>query len=239
MSKIIRIVVSALVLIGVPAGPLLAKAHCFCKIGPVSSPYADLGAIGTYGVQIGHDDECRSLCNDTANQYMSDPASKAAVCKQAGNSAFAAYSAVGTRPYQAGQTFTCPQTSPQPRPGSIRFPLSPGTIRVLNVNNIPVNAYPPGPLKPVIVPYAGYYTTFSLSDYLQFHFQSWTYTARLYRDGILIEQFSKPAGVGYIGVVQVTFTGQPNAFVHGHTWKVEWEFAGSGFVNGSVSFFIP
>ncbi len=124
-----------------------------------------------------------------------------------------------------------------PTPGSIVFTTAPIYSRAVYVNGIGVNPYaPPWSLT---VPLQTPFTTFRLDDLLSFHMQQWTYDATLYRDNVLVEQFSKKSPVASSGGVQVFFTGQPNSSVHGHNWKVQWHYSGGGFTNGSVSFYIP
>jgi hypothetical protein len=55
---------------------------------------------------------------------------------------------------------------------------------------------------------------------------------------VKIEQLSKKSPVAYQGGVYAQFTGQPNAFVHGHTWKIEWYYGGPNYTNGSASFIV-
>lgn len=213
-----------------------AKAHCFCKLGPSGSPYHDFGQIKTYGTQIGHDADCQSTCNNAVNSYLSNAASKAAVCAAANGASVVSYSAVGTRAYIAGNTKTCP-SSAGGFPGSITFGAFPSSIRSITVNNVGIN--PNAPASQTIVPINTPFTTFIFTDMLQLHMQRWTYSATLYRDGVKIEQFSKKSPTAYQGGVNVQFTGQPNSFVHGHNWKIEWHYAGPNFQNGSTTFYIP
>jgi len=216
-----------------------AKAHCFCKLGPPSAPIKDFGEIDTYKTQIGHDSECRNLCNTKVDSHLSDAANLASACSSANGVSIVAYSAVGTKAYQAGKTYTCAQISTGPTAGRIVFGLFTGTTsRSLKVNNVYVNLMST-PQTFVQVPLQTPFTTFQLDDILKWHGQAWTYDATLYRDGVLVEKFSKKSPALFAGTVLVEFTGQPNNSVHGHTWKVEWHYSGNQFTNGSVSFFIP
>jgi|SRR5947209_5045135 len=212
-----------------------ATAHCFCKLGPISSPFHDFGQIKSYGTQIGHDTDCKNACNAAAGGYMSNAANKSAVCKAAGGGNVVSYSAVGTRPYIAGNSLTCPSHSGG-TPGYILFGTIPDNpMRSITINGTTINM---NSQTPIIIQNQGAYVTFTLYDYLSFHVQQWTYDAILYRDGVKIEQFSKKSPVAFKGSLFVTFTGQPNAFVHGHNWKIEWRYAGPNFQNGSATFHI-
>ena len=149
------------------------------------------------------------------------------------------YSAVGTKSYQAGKSYSCPQTNPGPETGSIKFvPPIGNATRFIFVNDVGVNPSNPPPLG-LMVPLKTPFTTFKLQDFLNWHTQQWTYDATLYRDNVLVERISGKSLVGFKGNVLVFFTGQPNNSVHGHTWKVEWHYNGNNFSNGSASFFIP
>lgn len=215
-----------------------AKAHCFCKLGPPSAPIKDFGQIDRYNTQIGHDSECRTLCNTKVDSHLSNAANLASACSAANGVSIVAYSAVGTKAYGAGKTYTCPQISTGPRAGQIVFGLFTGTTsRSIRVNNVYVN--PSYSTQNVQVPLQTPFTTFRLDDILKFHAQAWTYDATLYRDNVLVEKFSRKSPALFAGTVLVEFTGQPNNSVHGHTWKVEWHYSGNQFTNGSVSMFIP
>jgi hypothetical protein len=139
--------------------------------------------------------------------------------------------------YSAGSSLTCP-ASTGGTPGKILFGTIPGVIsRSVTVNLATVNLY--GQSQTVNVPIKGAFTSFVLNDNLSMHMQAWTYDAILYRDGVKIEAFSKKSPVAFQGSVYVQFTDQPNSFVHGHDWKVEWHYAGPNFQNGSVTFHVP
>jgi hypothetical protein len=214
-----------------------AGAHCFCKLGPVSSPIHDFGEIASYNFQNGHDAGCKALCNDRSNHYMA--ANQASACNAVHGAAIVVNFAVGTKSYQGGQTYTCPHTSSTPTPGGIIFYTTPAAGRSLDVNGVSINLNNP-PQQNVSIQNSGAFVTFTLNDFVQPHVQPWTYEAKLYRDKGLVENISKKAP-GYIrgsGSVLVTFTGQPNSFVHGHDWKIEWHYFGQSFTNGSVSFHI-
>jgi hypothetical protein len=215
-----------------------AKAHCFCKLGPPASPIKDFGEIQSYNTQNGHDSSCSNLCDATTKSYMNDSGNRASACSITNGTTIVAYSAVGTKPYRAGMTYTCPTTNSGPAAGSIHFPPSlPGTARRVWVNDEGVDPF--GQILPVKVPTQTAYTTFKLEDKLEFHVQKWTYDATLYRDNVLVERLSGKSPPASANSVAVTFTGQPNSAVHGHTWKVAWHYNGKNFDNGSVSFFIP
>ena len=219
-------------------GAAHAKAHCFCKLGPPASPIKNFGEITSYNTQNGHDSSCSNLCNATINSYMNDSGNRASACSIANGTTIVAYSAVGTKPYRAGMTYTCPTTNSGPAAGSIKFvPLFPSAARRLFVNDVEVNTF--GQIFPVKVPIQTAYTTFKLEDKLEFHAQRWTYDATLYRDNVWVERLSGKSDPASKQTVVVYFTGQPNSAVHGHTWKVEWHYNGNQFSNGSVSFFVP
>ena len=192
----------------------------------------------SYNTQNGHDSSCSNLCDATINSYMNNSSNRASACSIANGTTIVAYAAVGTKPYRAGMTYTCPTTNSGPMAGSIRFPpLLPSAVRKILVNDVGVD--PLGQMLPVKVPTQTAYTTFKLEDKLGFHVQRWTYDATLYRDNVLVERLSGKSPGASANSVTVTFTGQPNNAVHGHTWKVEWHYNGKNFDNGSVSFFIP
>ena len=219
-----------------PMSAAHARAHCFCKLGPIGAPYHDFGEIDSYSTQIGHDSACHNTCSSTVSSYLSNAANKTAMCAAANGGSLIASSAVGTRPYTTASTTTCP-AGPGGPAGFISF--APWiTARTITVNGTGVNPYAPPPSVPISGNNTSF-TIFEFTDTLHFHVQQWTYDLRLYRDGALVEQLSKkspPAsGVG----VSARFTGQSNAFVHGHTWKIEWHYAGPNFQNGSATFYIP
>jgi hypothetical protein len=215
-----------------------ANAHCFCKLGPAGSPIKDFGQIATYNTQIGHDSDCSNACIDAADSYMNDAGNRVSACTKAHGTSIVTYSAVGTRSYQAGKTYTCPQTNPSASPGSIKFLPSSQYHRSLEVNGVGVNINGLSGSN-VTVPINTAFTTFKLTDYLTGHVQAWTYEGTLYRDNAVVEKFSGKSSVASSQNVFVVFTGQPNSSVHGHTWKVEWHYFGSNFSNGSVTFFVP
>jgi hypothetical protein len=215
-----------------------SNAHCFCKLGPPGSPIKDFGQIKAYATQIGHDSDCSSACIDAADTYMNDAGNRVSACNKAHGTSIVTYSAVGTKSYQGGKTYTCPQTTTSPAAGSIKFVPAYQYVRTLEVNGKTVNLYAlPG--SNVTVPINGPFTTFKLIDYLTGHVQAWTYEASLYRDNAVVEKLSGKSSVASSQNVSVDFTGQPNSSVHGHTWKVEWHYFGNNFSNGSVTFLIP
>lgn len=217
-----------------------AKAHCFCKLGPVGSPFHDFGQIATYNTQIGRDKVCQDACNAKGAAYMAVPANQATVCAAANGGNVVTYSAVGTRPYIAGNSITCP-SSAGGTPGKIVFGTPPplGVFGVyIAVNNVKVDLFNAG--QTLQVPIQGNFTEFVLHDDLGWHKQQWTYDALLYRDGVKVEAFAKKSPPFFKGHVYVRFTDQPNSFVHGHTWKVEYHYAGRPqYQNGSATFHIP
>ena len=217
-----------------------AKAHCFCKLGPVGSPFHDFGQIATFNTQIGRDKVCRDACNNKGADYMAVPANQAAVCAAAMGGNVVTYSAVGTGPYSAGNSITCP-SSAGGLPGKIVFGTPPplGVFGVfIAVNNIKVDLL--NPSQTLQVPIKGNFTSFELHEDLALHNQQWTYDAILYRDGVKVEALAKKSPLFFVGHVYVQFTDQPNSFVHGHTWKVEYHYAGRPrSQNGSATFHIP
>lgn len=215
-----------------------SNAHCFCKLGPPGSPIKDFGQIKAYATQIGHDSDCSSACIDAADTYMNDAGNRVSACNKAHGTSIVTYSAVGTKPYQGGKTYTCPQSNTTPSPGSIKFSPAFQYTRTLEVNGVGVNLFAPSGSQ-VIVPIQTPFTTFKLVDYVTFHVQAWTYEATLYRDNVLVEKFSGKSAPASSQTIAVYFSGQPNSAVHGHTWKVEWHYFGNNFSNGSVTFLIP
>ena len=77
------------------------------------------------------------------------------------------------------------------------------------------------------------FTKFYLVIPLAFHRQKWTFTSRLYRDGQLIETWSKKSPMLSQYDAVTTFTEQPNDFVRGHIWKLEWTYHNN---NGATSY---
>lgn len=215
-----------------------AKAHCFCKLGPVGSPFYNFGEIATYNTQIGRDEICKTACNAKAAAYMANSASQTAVCAAAKGGNVVSYSAVGTRSYLVGNSITCP-SSPGGTAGKISFgPPLPLAVYGLSmtVNNVKVV---PGQTQ-LLVPMKGNFTSFTLDEDLAFHTQQWTYDAFLYRDDVKVEALTKKSPLAFAGHVFVRFTDQPNSFVHGHTWKIVYHYAGRPkYQNGSATFYIP
>jgi hypothetical protein len=168
---------------------------------------------------------------------MNTPSNYTSACNAANGATIVTYSAVGTKPYKTGKTYTCPQTNPGATPGSIVFNGAQLiTQRAVYVNDLSVYPIPwifTIPVKTTA------FTTFKLDDRLNLHVQKWTYDATLYRDNVLVEQLSGKSPAPYSGDVMVKFTAQPDSFVHGHTWKVQWHYSGGQFTNGSTSFYIP
>lgn len=215
---------------------LSAAASCFCKAGPLSKPVRDFGRIARYRSQIGNTADCRQKCATRAKEYFKVAANLSDACAATGGGAFSAYSAVGTRPYKVAASFSCPPTKVEPLGGSINFGMPTGAVRRrIRVNGEDVEASCSSPVKFVK---DGDFTTFVMDDYLQYHIQSWTYTAKLFRDGVLVDQLSRKSPPVFNGTVLVVFTSQPNSIVRGHRWTVEWRYAGPRFTNGSCSFYI-
>lgn len=223
--------------VGLPLGAAHATAHCFCTLGSPSAPIHDFGAIDSFPTQYGHDDHCKNLCNSTASPYMSNGSStQTSACGASHGAAIATYSKVGTKPYQGGQTFTCPTSGSTPAPGRMVCTPSFPVTRALTINNVGVNLGFPG--LSINVPISTPFTTFEFKDHLSYHVQSWTYEARLIRDGVLVEQLALKCNPSSSNDIIVDFTGQPNGFVHGHDWKVEWHYLRPGFSSGSVAFHV-
>jgi hypothetical protein len=216
-----------------------ARASCWCRLGSPSSPYKDFGALTTFGGQTGHDGLCRDLCSQTVTSFMANPSNHSAICNAAHGGSLAAYSCVGTRPWTDAWSASCSSAS-VPTPGVLTFEnynqkditIKINDVFVLANNNTQPNTQIASTPK---------FTTFFLADPLSWHVQSWTYTAQLYRDNVLVEVFSlkTPALTGGSGYAAVTtFTQQPNTFVHGHVWKIAWTYAGPDHTNGASSYSI-
>src|SRR6202023_3258415 len=58
------------------------------------------------------------------------------------------------------------------------------------------------------------FTTFVLVVPLGYHTQSWTFTAQLYRDNVLVETLSRKSPTFSAFFAVATFTQQPNTIVH-------------------------
>jgi len=231
--KAILLCIVALALVAPSAA--YANAHCWCRLGPTSSPYKDFGAIATYGTQIGHDSGCSSLCSQAASGYMAS--NQSAVCQAANFGSVAAYSCVGTRPWTTAWTQTCPAAN-TPLGGFLTFYNAGFTSKTVRINNtdIPLNSNAQQYTQITSTPL---FTTFFFANPLNYHTQSWTYTAQLYRDNQLVETLTrKSPAVSALNAV-ATFTQQPNGFVHGHVWKIVWTYAGPNQPNGATSYTIP
>jgi len=213
----------------------LARAHCYCKAQSLGTTIKDFGAIGSYGTQVGHDADCRALCDGAANGYM-NATNRAAACAASGGNAIVAVYAVGTRSYQSGDNFTCAIGGVSAARGSIQvFPL--GHARQLKLNDRAIN--PTGIHASVTLPASDKFANFEFIDDLPSHLQAWSYTARLYRDGALVQEFSERTRAGLLQHVTVKFSGQPASAAHGHRWKIEYHNSGPGADNGSYDFRIP
>lgn len=211
-------------------------AHCYCKVGLLSSPIRDFGEIEHWATQIGHDGACRDSCNTKADAYMRDPNNRTAACNSTHGAPVVAFFAVGTRAYQAGGTYNCPQSNPTPAPGRVSFPpRDHGTTPRVTVNDIDIDTLAAPPLWGKL-PTKGPFATFDFRDRLSLHAQSWTLTARLYRDNVLVEELTGKSPTASAPDIWVTFTEQPNSFVHGHTWKVTTHYAGPGYGDRSIPF---
>jgi len=166
---------------------------------------------------------------------MSSAANKTAACNASHGASIVTYSAVGTKSYQPGKTYACPINS-APQPSIFLFGTTPAVARSIDVNGVGVNLVGGSPV--ISVPISTPFTTFTLNDYLSSHVQSWTYDATLYRDNVRVDHLSGKSPAFFRGSVLAQFTGQPNAYVHGHNWKIEWHYFGPNFSNGNVTFHI-
>lgn len=212
-----------------------ANAHCWCRLGPTGSPYKDFGAIATFSGQSGHDNYCSGLCQGKASQYMAS--NQAAVCQAANYGTVVASSCVGTHPWQTAWTQTCPSGN-NPAPGGLNFDsitAHPGAIQKVEINgsNVGINA---NTQSSTIIPATPKFTKFVFTNPINFHAQSWTYTVKLYRDNQLVETLSGKSPAVSQTIAVATFTEQPNNFVHGHGWKIDWAYAGPNQANGTTSY---
>lgn len=101
--------------IGLFATGAQATAHCYCKAiiyvgddagSSISNPIIDLGQVGTYGIQIGHDKDCEAACSLAAAQNANFN-NKTWLCQQIrrkGQTRVSAYAAVGTLHYRVAQS---------------------------------------------------------------------------------------------------------------------------------------
>jgi hypothetical protein len=166
---------------------------------------------------------------------MRDANNRAAACNATHGASVVAYSAVGTKAYAAGGTYNCPQSNPTPKPGGVGFPSHDGgKTPIVRVNGVDVDQLSPLPGKALS---GTPFTTFMLRDKLTYHTQRWTFTARLYRDNVFVEELTGKSSAASATDVEVTFTEQPNSFALGHTWKVTTHYEGSGYADVSKSFF--
>jgi hypothetical protein len=211
-----------------------AKAHCFCKLQSLSTTIANFGQIGTYGTQSGHDVDCRSLCDSRSGSYMNS--SRASACSASHGGTIAAFYAVGTRAYQSGNNYTCPQTGGSAAQGSIGFDMY-SVSRSVSINSRQIDLSKP--LQVVTLQPQEAFANFELWDNLAYHNQAWTYSAKLYRDNVLVQELTKKSPPLSVGNVRVLFTGQPAQAVHGQVWKVEWYNFAPNSSNGSIEFKIP
>lgn len=207
-----------------------AKAHCYCRLQSQSTTI-NFGEIASYNTQIGHDSNCAALCNDRASHHFGS--NQASVCAASHGSTLVAFYAVGSKSYQSGRNFACPQTGASATKGSITFDRY-QIDRKLTLNETEINFNTPPPF--VTLPPQAEFATFKFNDVLPAHVKPWTYTAKLYRDNVLVEEISKPSTAVSIGNVWVVFTSQPAKTVRGHVWKVEWHYFAPGFSNGSAQF---
>jgi hypothetical protein len=53
---------------------------------------------------------------------------------------------------------------------------------------------------------------------------------------MLVEELTGMSPAASFPDVEVAFTGQPNSFARGHTWKVTTHYAGSNYSDSSKSF---
>ena len=214
-----------------------AAANCWCRLGPVSSPYKDFGSVATYNTQIGHDSGCKSTCSTTVGGWMGNPTNQATVCQAANFGSLAASSSVGTRPWQSAWTSTCPAAN-TPLGGLLTFWNAGFTNKEMRINNVsvPLNAGAP---QNTPISNTPLFSTFYFVNPLNFHAQSWTYTVQLFRDNVLVETLTRKSPAVSKLNAEARFTQQPNAFVHGHVWKIVWTYAGPNQANGSTSYMIP
>lgn len=208
-----------------------AKAHCYCRLQSQSTTVYNFGEIASYNTQIGHDSNCAAQCNDRASHYFGS--NQASACAASHGGTVVAFYAVGSKSYQSGKNYACPQTGATATKGSITF--GPYQVdRQLFLNEEWINFFSPPAV--VTLPPPAAYATFKLNDVLPAHVKPWTYTAKLYRDNVLVEELSKTSSAVSVGNVWVVFTSQPANTVHGHVWKVEWHYFAPGFNNGSTQF---
>lgn len=217
------------------------SAHCFCKLGDPSHPIHDFGTVGEWGTQIGHDSACRDACAMKTDQFMRIAANHAAACTAAHGASVTMFYAVGTKSYQSGGTYNCSQGGGGAAQGSIGFPNASDFVGVMPhviVNDTDQANLPPG--MPFNLPANAPFMTVRFVDKLggYYHLQRWSVTARLYRDGVLIETLSalSPANGGKDLGVEVTFTQQPRNFARNHTWTITTHYAGPGHGDRSNSF---
>lgn len=214
----------------------MARAHCHCKLESLGRTIKDFGDIGSYGTQQGHDADCRRLCDGAASGYM-NATNRASACVASGGNTVVAVYAVGTRSYQSGDNWTCDVGGATAINGSIE--VLPGGVsrRQFKLNSVELHAR--GINAAATLPSGDKFANFEFIDDVPSHLQAWTYTARLYRDGALVQQFSERVRAGIVQHVRVRFSSQPAAAVHGHTWKIEWNYAAPGSDNGSQQYKIP
>jgi hypothetical protein len=212
-----------------------ARVHCFCKMQSLSTTIADFGEQGSYGTQFGHDVECRRLCDSRSGSYWAS--NQAAACLVSHGGTMVAFYAVGTRSYQAGNNYTCPASDTTAAEGSIVF-HDYDVSRKLTMNGHEVMA---SGFSQVILAAKDTVANFYFQDGLPPHLKAFTYSVKLYRDNLLVQELSKSSPPVALagGDVMVWFTGQPAKSVHGHTWKVEWYWFGPNARNGSSQFKIP
>lgn len=237
MHRFQIILFCALTLVLAAPSTAYANAHCWCRLGPISSPYKDFGSVATYNTQIGHDTGCKSTCSATASGWMATPSNQATVCQAANFGSLAASSSVGSRPWLSAWTSTCP-ASGTPLGGSLIFWNAGFTQKTFRINNVSQTLNNGTPQNTPIVSTPAF-TTFFFVNPLNYHTQSWTYTVNLYRDNVLVETLTRMSpAISQLNAV-ANFTQQPNAFVHGRVWKVTWTYAGPNQANGSTSYMIP
>jgi hypothetical protein len=211
--------------------PAYAKAHCFCKLQSLSTIVTNFGEIATYNTQSGHDGNCSALCNDRAKHYVES--NRTSACNTSHGGTLVAFYAVGTKSYQSGENYACPQTGASVTPGSIAF--GPHEVdRMIKLNGKAYDTL----ARNMTLPPQDKYGTFEFSDRLPSHLKEWTYSAKLYRDNVLMQELSATSHRGDWDVI-VTFTSQPAGAVHHHTWKIAWYYFAPGANNGSAEFWVP
>lgn len=210
-------------------------AHCYCKLGPLSAPVRDFGAIEHWNTQVGHDGACRDACAMRTDAFMKDPSQKATACTATQNGAVVLYYAVGTKPYQSGGSYSC-TTAPSPTTqGDVIFPAPSGGTPWVVVNGFgfnPLNA--PPALGLANVPSVA----ITFRDRLAYHTQRWSFIATLYRDNVVFERLIGLSSAVSATDAYVKFSDVPSGVARGHTWKITTHYTGPRYTDQTVTFFI-